>query len=121
MAAAILDGKVGLESFTDAAVQRPEAQELLRRVEVYEEGDPLPRRAVVEVELRSGERRSCRVEALRGGAQLPLTEAELEAKLRDCVAFAGLEMNVDGFLSEVWDWRDRPIREILAGVPAAGG
>jgi 2-methylcitrate dehydratase PrpD len=34
IAAALLDGAPGLDSFTDAAVQRPEAQELVERIDV---------------------------------------------------------------------------------------
>ena len=34
VAAALLDGAPGLESFTDAAVQRPEARELIERIDV---------------------------------------------------------------------------------------
>jgi 2-methylcitrate dehydratase PrpD len=114
LAAALLDGGVGLGSFTDAAVQRPEAQALLQKVEADEENtDPLPRRALVEVELRDEKPRTIRVENLRGGELLPLTDGELEEKLRDCARFSQLEMDVEGFLSAVWDWRDRPIRNIL--------
>ncbi len=65
------------------------------------------------MELRGGERRSLRVERIRGGPQLPLADAELESKLRDCIDFSGLKIDVDGFLSAVWDWRDLPIRTIL--------
>ncbi len=107
-----------LESFTDAAVQRPEAQEFLRKVETFEEeGAVLPPRTRVEVELRNGEKRSIRVETLRGSYLQPLTDAEVEAKFRDCVGFSGLSMDVDGFLAAVWDWRDRPVRLILELVP----
>ena len=120
VAAALLDEEVGLRSFTDAAVQRPEAQALLRKVESREEeGDPLPLRATVEVGLRSGEQRSIRTVDLRGSLRLPLTDAELEAKFRDCVEFSGLRLDVDGFLAAVWKWRDRPIRSILEFVPKA--
>jgi 2-methylcitrate dehydratase PrpD len=117
-AAAILDNAVGLRSFTDAQVQRPEAQALLRKVEAKEDDtwNPAPRRAFVEVVLKGGEKRSLLVEKLRGSGQLPLTDAELEAKLRDCVAFSGLQMDVDGLLSAVGDWRDRPIREIMGTI-----
>ncbi len=114
VAAMLLDGAVRLESFSDSAVQRPEAQALLRKVEAFEEeGDPWPRRALVEVELRNGERRSLRVDELRGSAKLPLSDAELKAKLRDCVAFGRFEMEVDRFLDAVWSWGDRSIREVL--------
>jgi 2-methylcitrate dehydratase PrpD len=118
VAAALLDRGVRLESFTDAAVQRPEAQEFLRKVETSEEGgEVLPARTTVEVELRNGEKRSIRVETLRGSYLQPLTDAEVEAKFRDCVSFSGMSMDVDGFLAAVWDWRDRPVRSILEFVP----
>lgn len=118
MAAMLLDGAVRLGSFTDAAVQRPEIQAFLRRVEAHEEeGDPWPRRALVEVDLQNGERRSLWVKSLEGSAQMPLSEAELEAKLRDCVSFSRAEMDVNGFLSSAWSWEDRPIRSLLEYLP----
>lgn len=114
VSAAILDRTVGPRSFTDEVVQRPEAQALLRKVERAEDtGEVRPHRALLEVEMADGERRTRRVEELRGSPRLPLTDAELEAKLRDCVSFARLEMYVDAFLTAVWSWRDRPIRSIL--------
>jgi 2-methylcitrate dehydratase PrpD len=118
VAAAILDNAVGLRSFTDAAVQRPEAQELLRKVEAKEEEtwNPAPRRALVEVVLKGGETRSILVEKLRGSGQLPLTDGEMEAKLRDCVAFSGLKMDVDGFLSKARSWHNRTIGEIVGAI-----
>ncbi len=121
VAAAIVDKAVRLQSFTDSAVQRPEVQSLLRKVETVEEsGEPWPRRALVEVELRNGETRSIRVEALRGSAQLPLSEGELAQKLHDCATYSHFEMDIDGFLSAAWNWADRPIRSILGDPRKAG-
>ncbi len=40
IAAGLLDGRVGLLSFTDEAVSRPEAQALLRKVEIAESATP---------------------------------------------------------------------------------
>jgi len=130
VAAALLDGKLGLMTFTDEAVQRPEAQALLRKVEpVEEEGALFPRRALVEIQLRGGEtlamrvgeplglsRGDVRTEALRGSAEVPLSDSEIEAKLRDCAQFAGLRIDVDRFLSSAWTWRERPIGQILPCV-----
>ncbi len=113
VAATLLDGTVRLESFTDAAVQQPIAQALLRRVEGFEEDERWPRRAMVEVELRSGERRSARVMCLEGSSQVPLEDADFETKFRDCVASSRSDVDVQGFLEAVWNWRDQPIRSIL--------
>jgi 2-methylcitrate dehydratase PrpD len=91
MAAAILDRRLGLESFTDASVARPEAQALLRRVTTVE--DPAIRdgwnpsaQGSVTVELQIGGGRSVarRIEHPRGSPAAPLRHEELTAKFRDC-------------------------------------
>jgi 2-methylcitrate dehydratase PrpD len=118
VATALLDRAVRLQSFTDAAVRRPEIQALLQKIEVREEdeGGPLPRRAVVEVQVIGGQRFAVRVEHLRGARELPLEDCELEEKLRDCISFSGLTIDVDRFLAMVWDWRDRPVGEIVGNI-----
>ncbi len=50
-----------------------------------------------------------------------MTDGELETKLRDCVAYSGVAMDVDAFQGAVWDWRYRPVREILGRVHGAQG
>jgi 2-methylcitrate dehydratase PrpD len=87
VAATILDGSPGLGSFTDAAVARPQAQALLRRLEVSEaagSGDLLT--GTVEVELRttSGAARTGAVEVPPGAPGRPPTDGELANKVADC-------------------------------------
>ncbi len=86
LAAALLDGKVKLASFSDEAAQRPQAQELLQRVEMVEEeqGQPIVGPATVTVVLDDGSQHSRRVETPRGDPRAPLTWEELVAKHRDC-------------------------------------
>ncbi|HXH21928.1 MAG TPA: MmgE/PrpD family protein [Dehalococcoidia bacterium] len=88
VAAAVLDGAVRFRSFEDEAVRRPEAQELLRRVEVVyaprEERGPQP--AAVTVRLRDGSELSGEVFVEHGSAADPLSWEELEAKYRDCAS-----------------------------------
>ncbi|MFI5612730.1 MmgE/PrpD family protein [Amycolatopsis sp. NPDC051903] len=94
-AAALLDGRVSLESFRDGAVRRDEAQALLRKVELRESArvpfGPAEydyAYAAVEIEV-GGETHRKRVDIPRGDARLPLTDDELAAKFRDCVAYSG--------------------------------
>lgn len=89
MAAALLDGHVSLSSFTDPAVNRPSIQDFLPRVTgtAVASGEVFPRWAEVSVLLRDGDRLTTRVEQLRGSAALPLTMAELGAKVADCLAW----------------------------------
>jgi 2-methylcitrate dehydratase PrpD len=88
LAAALLDGKINLASFADEAVQRPQAQELLRRVEMVEEEQwqPIFGPATVTVILDDGSQHSRRVETPGGDPRAPLTWEELVAKYRDCAA-----------------------------------
>jgi 2-methylcitrate dehydratase PrpD len=84
LAAALLDGRVNLASFSDEAVRRPQAQDLLRRVETVEQGrgseGPIGGTATVTLTLDDGSQHSHRVDIPRA----PLTWDELAAKYRDC-------------------------------------
>ncbi len=101
LAAGVLDGRYSLWSFTDEAVARPQAQQLLSRIAVAEharcaEGDPdaatrgPSRRGFVEVHARTRDGRSAmrRVDALPGSPDQPLSWSDVEAKFLDCATSA---------------------------------
>jgi len=97
-AAAIVDRQVSLGTFTDAAVQRPAVQELLRRVTVREEpGNAAALRGLddgevrVTVLTRSGRRLEYVVSYPPGAPQRPPAESELWAKFQDCLRTAGTD------------------------------
>ncbi|WP_109472048.1 MmgE/PrpD family protein [Ornithinimicrobium cavernae] len=102
MAAALLDGHLILDSFTDGQVGRPEAQALLRKVTKRE--DPTPpvggpasgAFAVVQVRTTSGDVLTRRVDRARGHASRPVDEADLRAKFDDCLTFVGLDQALGG-------------------------
>lgn len=91
LAAALLDGRAGIAQFTDEAVLRPEAQELLRRVHYFHPAGmenstreivAQPHRVVVR--LHSGERREAECRFFRGRPENPLSREELVGKFHDC-------------------------------------
>jgi len=91
VAAAVLDGRVTLDTFTDKMVQRPEAQTLLRAVRPVEDPSiPVVFNAieegyvVVKIRRRGGAVLERRVDYPRGAHQNPLSRDELHAKFRDC-------------------------------------
>lgn len=91
LAAALADGAVRLASFTDEAVLRPEVQAFFDRVHAEEAAGPVtPLWAEIDLLLRDGLRLSTRVDTLRGSAQKPVSDAELAAKLDDCLRWGGL-------------------------------
>jgi 2-methylcitrate dehydratase PrpD len=115
VAAALADGRVALPSFEDAAVQRPEIQRFLPRVAKREgQGALNPRYAAITMRLRDGRVLERRVEALRGGPTLPLSDEELGAKLADCLAHAGLPGDARAIAAAILDPSDRPVAEVLA-------
>ena len=93
-AAALLDGRVSLESFENEAVNRPGVQALLRKVAVAESptppiGSPSWQAgfSCVSVTMRDGNTFSSRRDQPRGHASAPLTDAELHEKFIDCVQY----------------------------------
>jgi len=92
LAAALLDGAVTLDSFSDAAVRRPEARRLMELVRVEEGGPPadfpIGGSAEVQVITLAGARYSARVDIPRGDPRRPLTREERVAKFHQCAALA---------------------------------
>jgi 2-methylcitrate dehydratase PrpD len=88
VAAALLDGRPGLGSFTDEAVGRPEAVRLAELVEIIPslEGgaDLLVGEVEIEVTLSGGERLQSRLELPPGAPGRPPTDEELRGKLELC-------------------------------------
>ena len=90
IAAALLDRRTGFASFTDAAVQRPGAQQLLRRVSVEHadapggESDLLAGEFEATVHLLDGSRHQVSLAAPLGSPARPLTAQDLRDKVVDC-------------------------------------
>ena len=118
VAACLLDGAVKLATFTDFAVRRVEAQDLLRRVEIQEAETPPVgpadfehAYATVEVTLADGSIVHERCDVPRGDGRAPLSADEIEAKFRDCLEFAESEWDADALLRRLkgLDSASRPI------------
>ena len=87
IAAALLDGRPGIESFNDEAVKRPEAVRLGGLVEVDpgEGGDHLLAGELeIEVALQDGSGVEARLELPPGAPERPPSEDELRTKLELC-------------------------------------
>jgi 2-methylcitrate dehydratase PrpD len=114
VAACLLDGRVGLSTFSDEAVCRPSAQDLLSRVTIREVAVPPfgatefgHAYATLEVTLRDGgDRLRQRCDIPAGDARAPLTDVELDAKFKDCVAFSRSDWDADALLARLRALRD---------------
>lgn len=92
VAAAILDSRVALASFSDAMVNRPEVRTLIERVRSKVNNTRAQGVAAtfvrLTIELEDGSRLVEEVPEPRGAAGNPMSDAEIEAKFLDCWEFA---------------------------------
>ena len=92
LAAAVLDGKVGMDAFTDQQVMRPEAQDLIPKVTMHRsagyQGQPSWVEAYnqVAVHLKDGTVLTERVDRINEGALRGVTMDEIIVKFRDCAS-----------------------------------
>lgn len=107
VAAALLDGRLGLHSFTDDAVTRTEAQRLVSMIEPRESaeppfGDPAWEHSYAALEVRTDQGlATARVDVPHGDWRAPLGDQELEDKFRDCLSYARPEHNPSSLLAEL--------------------
>jgi 2-methylcitrate dehydratase PrpD len=118
VAAGLLDGELMLPSFVDEAVQRPEIQALIRKVEVREaEVPPIGARewefayAVLDVSA-GGHLYRERVDIPRGDCRNPLTGDDVDLKFVRAVEFSKSGWDAKALLDEV---KAIPMRAKLDG------
>ena len=83
VAAALLNGKVGLADFTESAIVEAARRELMKKIRVVAREDFGSFEGEIVVRCGSGELNARRREA-RGSIRNPLSEAELMRKFTDC-------------------------------------
>lgn len=91
LAALLLDRRISLGAFTDAFVQQPALQDLIARVDYRTFTESEARAAgytivttLLAVELTDGRRLEGRLDYGKGSLANPMSDAEVEAKFRDC-------------------------------------
>ena len=95
MAVLLVDGKAGLSQFTDAAVNRPELQAMLRRVTFV--NDPAAdaagadkMRSFIEIHCKDGRVITGMADYAKGSPQFPMSFDDVVEKFRDCAQYGGL-------------------------------
>ena len=94
VAAAWIDGKLGMRHFTDEGLQRADILDLASRVQPYVDAEidrdwsrfVTPARVIVQ--FKDGETLETRVDYPKGHPKNVMTEAEFAAKTADCATFA---------------------------------
>ena len=101
-ACALLLGKAGVVEFSDAMVFRPDVVSLRQKVRAVLDASLADGAARVFIQLTSGETFSEIVMAAKGSLADPLSDRDIEAKLRDCARLGGSDWDIDRIIDDVW-------------------
>ena len=101
-ACALLIGAAGVAEFSQAAVVRPDIVALRGKVKAALDTSLPDGAARVDIQLASGESLEETVMAARGSLADPLSDADIEAKLRDCLRLGGTDWDGEDVISAVW-------------------
>ena len=94
MAILLVDGKAGLGQFTEAVVNRPDVQQMIRRVRFYVDREAEAAgydrmTTIIKIHLKSGRTISGRADFGKGSPTNPMSFDEVAEKFRSCAEFAG--------------------------------
>ena len=122
VARAIIDGKIGIDTFTDSAVRDPNVLKLGERVRMnldtsLKKIDLGGRPCRVTIRLKNGQTYSREAQHAKGGPEFPMSEAELNAKFFECARHAIPEPAAQQALDHIGRLetldRIRPLCELL--------
>jgi aconitate decarboxylase len=107
VASALLDGRIGMDTFTDEKLRRPEMQALLAKTELTMNPD-IPNNfedmwTAIRVQMHDGAEYSARCDRPRGIWGNPLTREELLAKARACASSILGDDDVEALIEIVED------------------
>lgn len=98
----LMRADAGLDEFSDAAVQSPEIRQFRERVRVEISPDIPVGAAAVTVHLSTGERIETYIGQARGDECKPLSDKDLENKLRKLAAYGSPNLDPEPLIGEVW-------------------
>nr|WP_249150435.1 MmgE/PrpD family protein [Bradyrhizobium sp. JYMT SZCCT0180] len=101
-ACALLLGMAGVTEFTDATVFRPDIVSLRQKVKAELDASLPDGAGRVIVRLMSGETLSEIVMEAKGSLADPLSDRDIEAKLRDCARLGRTDWDIDRVIDGVW-------------------
>jgi 2-methylcitrate dehydratase PrpD len=101
-ACALLLGVAGVTEFAVATVFRPDIVRLRQKVRAALDASLPDGAARVNIQLTSGEAFSEVVMAAKGSLADPLSDRDIEAKLRDCARLGGSDWEIDRIIADVW-------------------
>jgi 2-methylcitrate dehydratase PrpD len=108
VAVTLATGHAGLTQFSDASVAQPALRAFGERVVFIDDPRYPVEAAQVSVMLRDGRAITRKVEAARGSLRVPLTDSELDAKLRELAQYGASGVAVQPLLDALWSLDSAP-------------
>jgi 2-methylcitrate dehydratase PrpD len=102
VAAVLLHGAAGIPQFADECVASPAVLALRKTVEVRAVDDLPVEAARVTIRMRSGQALEAMIASGRGTPQRPMSDAEIEAKLRQLVELACPAIDPEPLIEAAW-------------------
>jgi 2-methylcitrate dehydratase PrpD len=102
VAAALTAGKAGLEQFTDVCVNDPAVRALRGKVEVMRDASFATIAAAVAITTADGKTHTLAQLAARGSDTNPMSDRDLEAKLRDAAAGWNPGHDIAPLIGAIW-------------------
>jgi 2-methylcitrate dehydratase PrpD len=102
VAIALIYGKAGVEEFTDAVVDNPAVRALGARVSCEDDLSIPVEGAAVEVTTKTGGHLRAYVPAARGSLARPLSDADIETKVRGLISFAAPSVDASKLIDAAW-------------------
>lgn len=112
LATLLIDGTVGLASFSEAALARADIRTLMSLIRVSEASKPSPQRwSEVTIVTRAGREFLQRIDALDAGS-----DVKLRAKIEDCLTFARLDDTASLLLTDLEKFQDMTVAAFFSGT-----
>jgi len=102
VAVALTRGRAALSDFTDEQAAAPALRAVGEKVRFVDDESFNVEAAQVTVRLASGKTFTHKVEVARGSVANPLSDADLEQKLRDLAAFGRSSVDTERLIDAVW-------------------
>ena len=120
VAAALLKGQAGLDQFSDACVRDPEVLKLRSKVEVVRDERFSTVAAAVEITTSDGQTFKLEQSAARGSDANPLSDSDLEQKLRAAASLWDPRFDVAPLIDTIWNVETSADVSRLVSLTAVG-
>jgi 2-methylcitrate dehydratase PrpD len=102
VAVALIEGVAGVAQFEDAMVKRADVLALRSKVQVRERADTAVEAAHVTITLADGKALHCHVEQGRGTPKRPMSDADIEAKVRELARHGCPKLDASPLIDAIW-------------------